>query len=102
MSRLIAQTLALTLSIAAATPAAAQVPAVEALVPEIVSSATAERSAPADLAVVTLRFSRTGATPAAAGRSLAQTAAPGGTVVVAPVIRVTATVHGRWELVEDR
>lgn len=29
-------------------------------------------------------------------------AAPGATVVVAPVLKVTATVHGRWVLVEDR
>lgn len=39
--------------------------------PEILSAASAERSVSADLATVTLRFWRTGATPADAGRALA-------------------------------
>ncbi|MBW3571409.1 MAG: SIMPL domain-containing protein [Gemmatimonadetes bacterium] len=38
---------------------------------EVVSSASAERAVSADLATVTLRFSRTGLTPSAAGRALA-------------------------------
>jgi uncharacterized protein len=72
MHRPIAQLVALALLTTAATPpAAAQLAAVDAHLPEIVSSATAHRNAPADLAVVTFRFSREGATPAEAGRNLA-------------------------------
>lgn len=40
-------------------------------VPEITASASAEQSVRPNLAVVTLRFSRTGLTPSAAGRNLA-------------------------------
>jgi hypothetical protein len=39
--------------------------------PEIVTTASSEQRVPADLATVTLRFSRMGRTPAAAGRALA-------------------------------
>lgn len=42
--------------------------------PEVVSAATSERSVRADLATVTLRFSREGRTPADAGRQLANKA----------------------------
>jgi uncharacterized protein len=50
---------------------AGQSAAAAATVPEIVTSASAERPVQADLAVVTLRFSRDGVTPVDAGRNLA-------------------------------
>lgn len=39
--------------------------------PEVIASASAERGIPADLAKLTLRFSRVGTSPSAAGRSVA-------------------------------
>lgn len=86
-----------------ATPATGQEPGTEPGMREIVSSASAERSVAADLAVVTLRFAREGATPAEAGRNLALKAdslrralAPLG---IAPDSIVTGS---RWHWWRDR
>lgn len=60
---------ALVMAALLAGPARAQAGAPAA--PEIVTTASAERRVPADLATVTVRYSRMGRTPAAAGRALA-------------------------------
>jgi hypothetical protein len=65
--------------------------------PEIVTTASAERRVPADLATVTLRFSRVGLTPAAAGRALALKADSIRTALAALGVPRDSVVNGsRW------
>jgi uncharacterized protein YggE len=84
---------ALVLALLLAASAGAQTPAP----PEIATTASAEQRVPADLAMVSVRFSRMGRTPAAAGRALALKADSIRTALAALGVPRDSVVNGsRW------